>query len=85
MNPLTKILDHQNVVIVDGALGTELQRHGYDINDALWSAKFLMQNPLAIANVHEDYLRAGADCITTATYQASFEGFMKKGHMARRR
>lgn len=79
MNPFLQILKSQNVVILDGALGTELERNGYSINDTLWSAKFLMENPLAIARVHEDYLRSGADCITTASYQASFEGFMKKG------
>lgn len=79
MNPIVRILEEQKALIIDGALGTELERQGHDIKDALWSAKFLMQNPLAIAKVHEDYLRAGADCITTASYQASFEGFMKKG------
>lgn len=79
MNPFQNILQYQKAVVIDGAFGTELERKGFNINDALWSAKFLMENPLAIAEVHRDYLRAGADCITTASYQASFEGFMKKG------
>ncbi len=79
MNPFQNILQYQKAVVIDGAFGTELERKGFNINDALWSAKFLMENPLAIAEVHRDYLLAGADCITTASYQASFEGFMKKG------
>ncbi|NCD11306.1 MAG: homocysteine S-methyltransferase [Epsilonproteobacteria bacterium] len=79
MNPLTPFLEHQKVFILDGAFGTELERKGYDINDSLWSAKFLMEKPEAIAEVHRDYLDAGSDCITTASYQASFEGFMKRG------
>ncbi|MDD3343652.1 MAG: homocysteine S-methyltransferase [Sulfurospirillaceae bacterium] len=79
MNPLEKILQKQKVLIIDGAMGTELERKGFDIKDALWSAKFLMQNPEAIGEVHRDYLEAGADCITTASYQATFEGFMKLG------
>ena len=79
MNPLETILQHQKVLIIDGAFGTELERKGYDINDSLWSAKFLMEKPEAIAEVHLDYLKAGSDCITTASYQASFEGFMKRG------
>lgn len=79
MNPIEKILKHQSVVIVDGAFGTELERKGFDIKDALWSAKFLMHNPKAIAHIHQDYLEAGADCITSASYQATFEGFMAKG------
>lgn len=79
MNPIETILNNQKVLIIDGAFGTELERKGYDINDALWSAKFLMEKPEAIAEVHRDYLEAGSDCITTASYQASFEGFMKRG------
>lgn len=79
MNPLTPFLEHQKVFILDGAFGTELERKGYDINDSLWSAKFLMEKPEAIGEVHLDYLNAGSDCITTASYQASFEGFMKRG------
>ena len=79
MNPLETILKTQKVLIIDGAFGTELERKGYDINDSLWSAKFLMEKPEAIGEVHKDYLEAGTDCVTTASYQASFEGFMKRG------
>lgn len=79
MLDIEQILKNQKILIVDGALGTELERKGFDIKDSLWSAKFLMHNPLAIQEIHRDYLDAGADCITTASYQASFEGFMKRG------
>ena len=79
MNPIETILNNQKVMIIDGAFGTELERKGYDINDPLWSAKFLMEKPDAIGEVHKDYLEAGSDCITTASYQASFEGFIKRG------
>ncbi len=79
MNYINEILSEQKIVVIDGATGTELERKGFDINDSLWSAKFLMENPLAITEVHEDYLKAGSDCITTLSYQATFEGFMKKG------
>ena len=79
MNPIETILQSQKVFIVDGAFGTELERKGHDINDRLWSAKFLLHKPEAITEVHLDYLKAGADCITTASYQATFEGFMQRG------
>ncbi len=39
----------------------------------------LIENPDAIAAVHKDYLEAGADCIITASYQATYEGFMARG------
>jgi homocysteine S-methyltransferase len=79
MSQLTDILEKQKVLILDGALGTQLQKNGYDVNDSLWSAKFLSENTEAIKQVHLEYLEAGADCIITSSYQASFEGFMKKG------
>lgn len=79
MNPFQAILAQQKVVIVDGALATELERHGADLNDPLWSAKILLQQPELIRAVHYDYFAAGADVAITASYQASFEGFAAHG------
>ncbi len=79
MNPINSILEKHPVLILDGAFSTELERKGCDLNDPLWSAKILMENPKAIAAVHEDYFYSGADCAITASYQATFEGFMKRG------
>lgn len=72
------ILFNQNIII-DGALASELQRRGCDLNDSLWSAKVLIEQPDLIRQVHYDYFKAGADCATTASYQASPLGFAKKG------
>lgn len=79
MNVIDKILEKNKVLIIDGATGTWLQEKGYDVSDSLWSAKFLMENPSAISQVHKDYLEAGSDCITTLSYQATFEGFKERG------
>ncbi len=38
-----------------------------------------MESPHLIREVHADYFRAGADCATTASYQATFEGFARRG------
>ena len=70
---------NQGVVILDGALATELEQRGAVLNDALWSARLLADDPGLIRQVHEDYLRAGADVITTASYQATFAGFARRG------
>ena len=78
-NPFTQFLVDGGVVILDGALATELERRGANLNDALWSAKILLENPELIRQVHYDYLVAGADVITTASYQATFEGFARRG------
>ncbi|KAL2556791.1 Homocysteine S-methyltransferase 2 [Forsythia ovata] len=67
------------VAVVDGGLATELERHGADLNDPLWSAKCLLTSPHLIRSVHLDYLEAGADIIITASYQATIQGFKAKG------
>src|ERR1700733_9143293 len=66
-------------VILDGGLATELERRGADLRDPLWSAKLLLDDPGLIRQVHEAYVAAGADVVTTATYQLSFEGFKQRG------
>ena len=72
-------LHSQGFVLLDGGLATELERAGHDLNDPLWSAKILLEEPAAIEAVHASYLRAGADCVITATYQATFEGLAARG------
>ncbi|HEY3658760.1 MAG TPA: homocysteine S-methyltransferase [Steroidobacteraceae bacterium] len=78
-NPLEAFLAAQPIVILDGALATELERHGADLFDPLWSAKYLIEQPDMIRAVHLDYFKAGADVATTATYQATFEAFRRRG------
>ena len=79
MNPIDSILAHHPVLVIDGALATELERRGCDLNDDLWSAKILLEQPEVIKQVHLDYFKAGADCAITASYQATIEGFQKRG------
>ncbi|GLU07575.1 hypothetical protein SLE2022_245300 [Rubroshorea leprosula] len=67
------------VAVIDGGLATELERHGADLNDPLWSAKCLLTSPHLVRSVHLDYLEAGADIIITASYQATIQGFEAKG------
>ncbi|MDD3225832.1 MAG: homocysteine S-methyltransferase, partial [Clostridium sp.] len=79
MNPIDNILKTFPAVILDGAMGTELEKRGCDIKDSLWSAKMLTENPKIIEDVHYDYFKAGADCAITASYQATIDGFIKLG------
>ena len=78
-NRLSRLLARQGTLILDGGLATELERQGADLDNALWSARLLLDRPELIRQVHLDYLRAGADCIVTASYQASLEGFARRG------
>lgn len=68
-----------DLLVLDGGLATELEFIGHDLSDALWSARLLLDDPKAIQDIHYDYLLAGADIITTATYQATIDGMLKQG------
>lgn len=78
-NPIADLLAHAPAVVLDGGLATELERDGCDLDDPLWSARVLIERPDAIRAVHRAYFVAGADCATTASYQASFAGFAGRG------
>jgi homocysteine S-methyltransferase len=78
-NPIATLLTTQPLVILDGALATELERRGANLADPLWSARLLLEQPELIRQVHLDYFLAGADVATTASYQATFEGFARRG------
>ncbi|MBL8919799.1 MAG: homocysteine S-methyltransferase [Myxococcaceae bacterium] len=74
-----ELLSRRRAVLFDGALATELERRGCDLSSHLWSARLITDDPEAIIGVHLDHLRAGADVISSASYQASRPGFAKLG------
>ncbi|AJQ96803.1 homocysteine S-methyltransferase [Gynuella sunshinyii] len=75
----SQLLEQYPFLVVDGAMATELEKSGCDLNHALWSAKVLREQPELIAEVHQRYFEAGADIAITASYQASFAGFKAYG------
>ncbi|PKG23466.1 homocysteine S-methyltransferase [Niallia nealsonii] len=79
-NPIQQIIDTYKSVILDGAIATEIEKKGININDSLWSAKAIIDNPAAIKEVHVEYFAAGSDVATTNTYQANIDGFIQKGY-----
>lgn len=79
MDTIARNLAKYPLLVLDGAFGTELARRGFDTNDELWSAKALFEKPELVEAVHRDYYEAGADISTSASYQATVEGFEKKG------
>lgn len=77
--PFSALLDDRGFVLLDGGLATELERCGHDLNHSLWSARLIIENPQAIRNAHNSYLQVGADCVATASYQASIPGLVREG------
>jgi homocysteine S-methyltransferase len=78
-DPFAPILAERGTVVLDGGLGTELDRRGFDVRDPLWSAAALVDAPDLIREVHGSYFAAGADVAISASYQASFEGLAARG------
>jgi homocysteine S-methyltransferase len=72
-------LGRDRPLLIDGGLATQLEAQGCDIGNALWSASLLQTNPEAIVRATRAYLDAGAECVATASYQASYEGFATLG------
>ncbi|MZD09510.1 homocysteine S-methyltransferase, partial [Streptomyces sp. SID5785] len=66
-------------LVLDGGLSNQLESAGHDLSDALWSARLLAEAPEAIVAAHRAYYAAGADVAITASYQATFEGFARRG------
>ncbi|MBZ6086508.1 homocysteine S-methyltransferase [Streptomyces olivaceus] len=66
-------------LVLDGGMSNQLEAAGHDLEDELWSARLLAEDPGAITAAHLAYFEAGAEVAITASYQATFEGFARRG------
>lgn len=67
-NAWQETLDHGNVLLIDGAMGTELQKRGVPMDKVAWSGAAVLTHPDTVRETHEDYIRAGARVIVTNTF-----------------
>ena len=65
---LKRRIDNGEVIILDGAIGTELQSMGVPMHPAAWCGPGNYTHPATVRKMHERYIRAGADIITTNTF-----------------
>ncbi|CAI3355218.1 homocysteine S-methyltransferase [Enterococcus cecorum] len=79
MGRLKKLLAQKQILVLHGPLGTELEAMGYDVSGKLWSAKYLLEKPEVIQELHEIYLNNGSNILTTSTYQATIPGLEAAG------
>ncbi|MCH3951400.1 MAG: homocysteine S-methyltransferase [Acidaminococcus sp.] len=77
---LKDILQKNKICVIDGSMGTALEQLGANLNDKLWTAKVLAEQPELVKQVHLMYLRAGADAHITCSYQATIPGLMAGGY-----
>lgn len=76
--PLAAVLA-ESTVLLDGGLSNQLEAQGCDLADELWSARLLLDEDRQIEAAHRAYVRAGAQVLITSGYQATFEGFARRG------
>ena len=76
---IAPFIQQQGALLLDGGLATQLEGMGRDLDHPLWSARLLRDEPAAIGAVHRSYLEAGADCLISASYQASIPGLLAAG------
>ena len=68
---MAKDAARKSPIILDGAMGTELERRGFNARLPLWSAWALIEAPDLIRRIHCDYVLAGAQVLTAATFRTT--------------
>lgn len=64
-------LDKDEILLLDGAIGTELQRRGAAMDTVAWCAVANKSHPDLLRQIHLDYIEAGADLITANTFSTA--------------
>lgn len=70
---------NSKLMILDGSMGSLLEEQGENVSGILWSSQVLVDNPAIIKQIHVDYCKNGADIITTCSFQANVDAFLRKG------
>ncbi len=72
-------LEAREIILLDGAIGTQLQSMGVPMDNDAWCALALETHPFTIRRMHENYIRAGVDVITVNTYSAARQNLVPTG------
>ena len=64
-------LDNREVILLDGAIGTQLQSMGVPMSHRAWAGIALKDYPFTVRRMHENYIKAGVDIITVNTYPSA--------------
>ena len=68
---LDALFSRSGPIILDGGIGTELERLGAPMDHEAWCAVALETHPQLVRDVHKSYIDVGADIITVNTYAAT--------------
>ena len=64
-------LSNKEIIVLDGATGSEIARLGAEMNSSAWCGVANKTHPDIVREVHEEYIRAGADVVTANTFSTS--------------
>jgi len=70
------------IKLLDGSMSFPLEQLGYNLKNKLWTGMALISDPDIIKNIHKDYINAGADYISTSTYQVSYDRLQNMGYQS---
>jgi len=71
MATLQEQLDRGDVLLIDGGMGTELERHGVEMDGEAWAGTAMRTRPDVVSRIHREFVAAGADLIIANTYACS--------------
>lgn len=76
---LRAIRTEGGVIVLDGAMGTELEARGAQMDDDAWCGLVNLREPELVRAVHEDHIRAGADVVITNTFMSGLGPMRRAG------
>ena len=68
---LMQRLQDGEYILIDGATGTEIERRGVPMVDNAWNGGGALTHPEIVRQVHEDYIRLGAQVVVSNTFSTS--------------
>lgn len=71
MTSVSERLSNDEILLLDGGVSTEICRRGVVLDKNVWSGLTTKTHPDEVREVHEDYIRAGAQVITANTYSTA--------------
>ena len=70
------------IKLLDGSMSFPMEQLGYNLKNKLWTGMALISDPDIIKNIHKGYINAGADYISTSTYQVSYDRLKNMGYQS---
>jgi S-methylmethionine-dependent homocysteine/selenocysteine methylase len=63
-----RLSGHGPPILIDGGMGTELEKSGVPMDRKIWSGRAVLSHPDIVRSIHEGFIKAGAEAIITNTF-----------------